>query len=62
MTEIYKHDEAMKFTWINRIVRTATLNCCKKILDIDLVETGGYVKQSVIDEVKNPFWNRVLVT
>ena len=39
---------------MNRIVRTPARNIsCKDVLDIDIL--------SETDEVKNPFWNQVLV-
>ena len=34
---------------------------CRGIVDVDtLVETGGFIKQSIIDRIRNSFWKQVM--
>ena len=62
MIDVRKHDQALKLTWMDRIVQKPMLDVyCRRTIGMDtLTETGGYIDPKTIAKMKNVFWKEVL--
>ena len=61
MVDVFVYDQAVKLTWIDKVVRIPQLSVYgERGIDINtLMQTGGVIRKTSIDTIKNLFWRQV---